>query len=424
MARRQVSWFTAGAMALLAACSGGSTGAPVESTEVTAPAATTLPPDRVLRIGLLLPATGAGATLGTSLSAGARLAIDEINAGGGVLHHDVELREADEGADGTSGAAGLGKLLDEGVDAIVGPASSRVAFEILGRAVRARVAVCSPANTAIGLTSFPDQDLYFRTMPSDALEAETLAQRVEETGETSAAVVAPDDDFGAAYAEALGTALRSRGITVTASVRFDPEESGTVDDVAQRVVDSKPANIVVIGSGDSGAAMLAAVRQLDAAIPVFVNDDFRSPTVVSALGERAPEVLHGVLGAAPAADPASSSFRNAFASTWPAISDDFAAYAYDCVNLIATAAAAADSDAAVQFVTQLTDISNGGDQCRTVADCTAQLALGHNINLEGASGPLDLSRRGDVLPGRPYQRFSFDERGTPVNDSAAGDTAA
>ena len=72
--------------------------------------------------------------------------------------------------------------------------------------------MCSPTNTAIGLASYPDRGLYFRTIPSDAMEAVALSRLVDETGETTVGVVAPDDDFGSAFSDTLVSDLSAGGL--------------------------------------------------------------------------------------------------------------------------------------------------------------------------------------------------------------------
>jgi branched-chain amino acid transport system substrate-binding protein len=104
------------------------------------------------------------------------------------------------------------------VDAVVGPASSRVALAVLNHAVSAGVLTCSPVATAISLSQFPDQGLFFRTIPSDALQAEAIARVVDQTGLGEVAITAPDDVFGRAFSTALRASLTSLGITILGDV--------------------------------------------------------------------------------------------------------------------------------------------------------------------------------------------------------------
>ncbi len=86
--------------------------------------------DGTLTIGNLLPPTGDLAFLGPPEFAGVDLAVEEINAAGGVLGKDVVNINADSG-DGTPDIAGaeVDKLLNQDVDAIIGAAASGVSVE-------------------------------------------------------------------------------------------------------------------------------------------------------------------------------------------------------------------------------------------------------------------------------------------------------
>ncbi|GAA3416189.1 hypothetical protein GCM10018952_43490 [Streptosporangium vulgare] len=76
--------------------------------------------DEPIVLGMLIPQSGSEAAIGPYMSNAAQLAIDEINAKGGVLGRKLELRTADDACDAQSAAAGANKLVTEGVDISVG----------------------------------------------------------------------------------------------------------------------------------------------------------------------------------------------------------------------------------------------------------------------------------------------------------------
>ena len=88
----------------------------------------------------------------------------------------------------------------------------------------------------------------------------------------------------------------------------------------------------------------------------------------------------------------------------------YAGYAYDCVNLMALAAVAAGSDDGDAIQAQLAAVSSGGSRCEGFTACAGQLRRGRNIDLEGASGDLDLQDDGDVETAW-YDLFAFDADG-------------
>ena len=82
--------------------------------------------DGVLRFGGILPETGNLAFLGPPEFAGVELAVQDINAAGGVLGADVEWLPGDSGDNGEVANATVDRLLAEDVDAFIGAASSGV----------------------------------------------------------------------------------------------------------------------------------------------------------------------------------------------------------------------------------------------------------------------------------------------------------
>ena len=88
----------------------------------------------MLRIGLLLPESGDGATIGKPLIAAAIEARDGINAAGGVLGSKIQLVGTfDEGTTRVDGERRHRHLIEQDVDAVVGPASSTIALATRAR---------------------------------------------------------------------------------------------------------------------------------------------------------------------------------------------------------------------------------------------------------------------------------------------------
>jgi hypothetical protein len=110
------------------------------SNEGPAPAAPGTTGEQLV-IGTLLPLTGNLAFLGPPEVAGARLAVQELNAAGGVLGQDVRLVEGDSGDASTDTATTtVDRLISsENVNAIIGAASSGVSLTVIDRITGAGV---------------------------------------------------------------------------------------------------------------------------------------------------------------------------------------------------------------------------------------------------------------------------------------------
>ena len=150
--------------------------------------------DGKLVVGTLLPVTGDLAFLGPPEFAGVDLAIQDINAAGGVLGQDVTQVKADSG-DGAPNIAPseTNTLLNAGADVIIGAASSSVSLSVIDKITGAGVVQISPANTSTAFDTYKDEGLYFRTAPSNVLQAAVMAKLVAEDGIQNVAILARED---------------------------------------------------------------------------------------------------------------------------------------------------------------------------------------------------------------------------------------
>ncbi|MCW2683129.1 MAG: ABC-type branched-chain amino acid transport system periplasmic component-like protein [Blastococcus sp.] len=206
-----------------------------------------------LVIGTLLPLTGNLAFLGPPEVAGAKLAINDINAAGGVLGQPAQLVEGDSGDTSTDTATQtVDRLLQSGVNAIIGAASSGVSLTVIDTIVGAGVLQFSPANTGDGFTTYNDNGLYFRTAPPDVLQAIALADLIIEDGNNTVGILALNDPYGTGLAENTLENLVDAGLSEEdiVSITYDPQ-AANFDSEVQEMVDFNPDAIVIIGFEES-----------------------------------------------------------------------------------------------------------------------------------------------------------------------------
>jgi branched-chain amino acid transport system substrate-binding protein len=384
---------------LLPACTGGDDD-PIPTTTVAMTTTTTIADvsDGTLRIGIFLPLTGPGASLGPPLVDGIEAAIADVNANGGVFGRDVEIELADEGS------ATVDELLAQDVDAIIGPASSLVALSGLAPAFapQSAVVVCSPMATSSALDDYQDNKYFFRTAPSDTLQMEAIAMIAERTGAQTAAIGYIDDPYGRGLYEALDEALADGPVTVVQEQGFNSDQED-LSDVAETLLADDPRVVVVLGDAPDGSRLLAA---LDAATDdppiVIINDSIRQARQV--IQNRSDAFREQITGVAPQSSPAT-------------VDDEvedlgfFVAHAIDCAYLIALAAIEADSDSATDLRRDLPAVSTGGRFCVTFAACIETLGRDLGIDFNGRSGRVDLSSvTGDPIRAW-FETFRFDEEG-------------
>jgi len=207
----------------------------------------------VLKFGTLLPLTGSLAYLGPPEVAGVQLAINDINAAGGVLNSPAEVVSGDSGDASTNIATQtVATLLQQGVNAIIGAASSDVTKTVIDTVTQAGVLQFSPANTSDSFTTYADNGLYFRTAPPDIFQGQVLADLVSQDGNQSVGILAQNGEYGTGLAEQIVSNLDSAGLSGDSvkSVYYDPTASD-FSDIVQQMVDMNPDAIIVVGFDES-----------------------------------------------------------------------------------------------------------------------------------------------------------------------------
>jgi branched-chain amino acid transport system substrate-binding protein len=396
----------------IAACS-PSNGSPATSTIDTTPEISQLPvEDGALQLGVLLPLSGAGTEIGTSMRDAIELAVTEINppAGRGVNGRPISLYVEDEGEEAATALGSLDKLIGEGVDAIIGPASSLIAPQVLPVTIAADVLTCSPTASSLLLDAYPDNGLFLRTIPSDSLQAVAIARAIEQTGKPSAAIAYIDDSFGRPFADLVSSELGRRGINVLTMTSFDPGDREYKDN-AGTVLDTGANVIAVIGDSSAGPRMVESLfNNADQEIEIIINDAMRVPTTASTYARLADADRALLSGVSPQSRITNEALLDRFMTAYPDSRGLFASYAYDCVALIALAANAANSTRAGAMAERVVSVADGGTSCVTFTACDMGLSADRNINYDGPSGVLQMGDNGDPTRGL-FDTFVFDQQG-------------
>ncbi len=368
------------AVALLAAACGADEPDAPAAPDAPAPAPTADP----LRLGYLLPETGQLAFLGPPMVSGTQLAIDEINAAGGVLGNPVELLSGDEAGDAGRAAEEATRLLAAGVQGIVGAAATGMTMAVIDQITSAGVVQCSPSNTGILLTAQPDNGgYYFRTAPSDVLQAPVLADLVVNAGYEDIAVVARADDYGVPFMDETVAQLETRGANVVFSDSYDPE-AATFDSVVDAMLGSGAEAFVLITFVEGAQITQGLLAGGVESTQLFGADGIAG----SAFAENFPsaDVLEGMRFTAPTA-LVPDDFRDRLLAFNPALVDFlFSPNAYDCANLIALSAVAAGSTDSAAIRDQMIAVTRGDNECGTFAECVEFLDAGQTIAYQSAAG--------------------------------------
>ena len=137
-----------------------------------------------LRIGDVVPFTGASAVFGPAYAKAAGLAVQEAKKAlraNGITNVKIQIEHADDGTTPDGGVNAARKLLANGAGCMLGALTSASSIAIAQAAtVPARVPQIGPNNSSPALTTLQDNGYFFRVMPSDLLQAPILAKVIQQ----------------------------------------------------------------------------------------------------------------------------------------------------------------------------------------------------------------------------------------------------
>jgi branched-chain amino acid transport system substrate-binding protein len=170
-----------------------------------------------VRVGVYGPMVGGSAQMGTSMRNGARLAVEQINAAGGVLGKKMELIERDDEAVPEKGIRAVHDLVDkEKVVAVLGPVNTAVADASVGYGNEKHVPVIVNVSTGARVNELfaqSPQNYVFRVAASDVVQTELIVrQAIDVRLHHKPAILCDDTGYGKSGQAKLVSALEKRGI--------------------------------------------------------------------------------------------------------------------------------------------------------------------------------------------------------------------
>lgn len=351
--------------------------------------------DGVLDFGTLLPETGDLAFLGPPEFAGVDLAVQDINAAGGVLDNEVTISHGDSGDTSTDLASQEAtRLINAGVDAIIGAASSGVSLTVIDQITGAGVIHFSPANTSPSFTTYDDNGLYFRTAPSDVLQGRVLSDLVLDDGFTSVAVMARDDDYGVNLLEAFEGFFTESGGDVVESLSYDPTAQNFDAEIDQ-VTGANPEAIILIGFAESAQI----ITGLDEGgfgpndVQIYGTDGNMGNSLAGNFDDAT--VLTCMKGTIPLTELGDDFKDRLLGINGNLVDFSYAAESYDATVITALAAQIAGTDDGPAVAAEINGVTKDGEKCTTFEDCKALIDAGTDIDYDGVGGPYEFIDAGE-----------------------------
>jgi branched-chain amino acid transport system substrate-binding protein len=378
-----------GAVALVAAAALALSGCAAAGPEIKG--------DGVLKLGAVIPLTGSLSFLSPPEIAGIELAVEDINAAGGVLGKPVEfsIEDSSDGDHPEIAPASATKVLSEGVDAVIGAAASGVTRLIIDQITGAKVVQISMSNTAPDLSTWDDGGYYFRTAPSDLLQGAIVGNEVVSDGNENVAIIYQQSAYGEGLEAKAKSTIEAAGATVVSSLAF-PEAETNFDSIVDQTIAAGADSVLVISYDESKKIIPALQKKKFDGSKIYLVDgnlaDYSDQTWAS--------YLSGAKGTLPGGK-LDEAFKQRLVDIYKKNHNEelkefsYGAETYDAVILLALAAQQAGDDSGEAIAANMQSVSTGGTKVTDFAAGLAAIKAGEDVDYDGFSGPIEFDDNGD-----------------------------
>jgi branched-chain amino acid transport system substrate-binding protein len=299
---------------------------------------------RPIAVGVSLPLTGLDSELGVTARNGLELAVDEVNASGGVRGARLEILVRDDGDEATRAAAVDAELAASGVVAIVGHSTSRAGGLAVADADRRSLPLISPT---ISSTEFSGRDDYFfRVIGANTRQGEALADYAYR-GLGLRRVAAAYESTNRAYTEDVYSAFKRRfeaqGGAVEPPYVFKSSPEFDYRPGLRQLLAAPVEGILSVAGPADNAKLCIALAEIGDARPVLAGMWSMTADLIEFAGRAADRmVLAGVMDPGSPA-PAFAAFAAAYRARYAAEPSFASVYAYESLKLLVRALTSAAS---------------------------------------------------------------------------------
>jgi branched-chain amino acid transport system substrate-binding protein/neutral amino acid transport system substrate-binding protein len=357
-----------------------------------------------VKIGTLLSITGDLSPYGGPMENAAKLAIEEVNANGGLLGTQVTMINEDSQTSEIAAVDGANKLVKiDKVPAIIGAAGSGISMAIIDITTGNNVVQISPSNTAPDFTTYEDNDFYFRTVPSDALQGKAMAILAVDEGYTTASTLVLNNAYGVGFEKVFVEEFENMGGEILDRVKYDPQASMFNSEVEQ-AVKNEPEVIILISYPETGSLVLKAAYEKGAMDNTkwLLSEGLKDETLAETAGKDVDGnyIIAGFKGTAPdprVTGPAYDTFNDAYVAKYGTETTTFTVNTYDAAAVIALAIEKAGSANGTAIRDNIRAVANPpGVEVTDIAEGLRLIREGTDINYQGASGDVNFDENGDI----------------------------
>ncbi len=291
----------------------------------------------VIKVGEFASLTGKEATFGQSSHEGTLLAIEEINAAGGVLGKQIKLITEDNQSKAGESANIANKLISrDGVVALLGEVASGRSLEAAPIAQEAKIPQISPASTNPSVTEVGDY--IFRVCFIDPFQGTVMANFAQQTLKAEKVAVLTDakNDYSKGLAKAFKEQLAKNGGTLAAELDYN---GGDKDFKAQltTIKGAAPQAVFVPGYYNDVALIAIQAKEIGLTVPLFGGDGWESENLLQVAGDAVNGHYFSTHCSPEDTSPKMTSFVAAYKAKYNKQPDAMAALGYDSAYVLAEA---------------------------------------------------------------------------------------
>lgn len=369
-----------------------------------------------VKIGALLPLSGDDSPFAAQMIDSIELAIKEVNENGGVLGSELKLVVEDTNTSEVQAMKSANNLVKrERIPVVIGTLSSATAMATVSITADNEVVQISPANTCKYLTTYPEHDFYFRTVPSDVFQGMAMSRLAFEEGYMTAATLVVNNPYGIGLEEVFRDKFETGGGSVIKSVRYDPE--GTIfDREVDRIVSGNPDLVVLAAQPQTGTIILRTAYEKGYLkdIDWLLSEGccFEEFAEIAGRDDSGRYIVAGIKGTTLyPKGPGYETFEQKYTEEYGIGPGTYCSNSYDAAAVVALAVERAGEAKGRAIRDNLRDVANPpGVIVTDIAEGLRLIRQGQEINYQGASGEITFDENGDVFG--KYCVWSFAEDGS------------
>lgn len=229
--------------------------------------------------------SGSGATVGTNWKNGIDLAIEEINAKGGVLGRKLVVTHADSQSNPGVARAQVQKALDEEPYILLGPGYSGSVKVTASLAEQAEIPEIMGGEAA-ELTKQGYKYLFRTSFGQQSTMPKVAKYIAEEVKAKSVALMWVNNDFGKGGRDVISAELQKRGVKIVADLSSEAGQADFAADVS-KVKAANPDAVFIYLNEEESARALKELKRLDVKVPLIGETTLIGQKVIELAGDAA-----------------------------------------------------------------------------------------------------------------------------------------